>query len=831
MHRLLIYLLLLIVISLTLLILTRSFLYSPMGNSVVKEYIQKRLKQKLQLPLHLYNFSLTDKELKFSVDINGSVDVDIVSQYNLLTQYFAGVYFLRLNDLQGEGFFLREANLSGRFKGRSSNMQIQGQGTLLDANTLYRFHLKEEGFRHLELKMKGVQSEDLLAIVDQESPFVGAVDIDIYLPKIGKSDTKGHGEVVLHEARFQEERIAQKYGILLPPQSVVEGNVTMDLDGRVLFFSSHAKSNLFDLHLTKGVFNISEASLASDYRINTKHLELFSKNYLAGAFKVAGAFRMDQESYQLQGKSDSWGGSLEFDLGKKSHIKLKGLALDRLLYASKQGVYAKGLVTAHLNFDQEVQRGEYALLVSEGKFLSQAIEQEMGYQLPLLNAFDLSSNGFFDQGVVHFKSKLHSTIGEMTLKKASFDTKKALFSTNYKLFLPNIGLVLRENRAIKRGYISLAGESYWSKEGWQVLGQGEGLGGQMSVRYDQGKLHIDAPKLFIEKFTSLLSVPSYLRGEVNSTIALESLNPMEGNFSLEGSRLRTQPRMMKRLLGEEIDTQIALHAKGEVKEKRVMLQTLLETPQLTLALKDLTWGLEERGGSLLYSIEIKKLREVASWFDKRLYGTLRTEGTLRQDADGVLHLRGSSDTLEGVIAYESKGREVDFTLEGVSLEKLLALLGKHQHFKGRIDGRGSYHTGDKNATASFTIGDFRLKKSDMTRKIKFFISKDPSRIIYDSTQINITIEDKVTHYTLHAVGSVSTLSIRDGIIDNESDQQSGALHFVYDEYEIDGKIGGSASKPTLTLEPLGQKMQEKINKRLGKEVGGVVGGLLKGLKL
>jgi len=834
MNKLLIYFLSSIIVLLSLLIAFRFFIFSEVGNTTVKTYLQSTLKEQLSMPVKVYDFSLDEKKMKFSININESMQIDVITQYNMLTQYFAGVYYLKAKNFEYEGFHLRDANLSGRFKGRRNNMQIQGQGELLAANLVYRFHLKNKSFKHIEAKIKGLKSKEIFGIISEDPLFFGVVDLDINLPKLGKDIAKGSGTIVLHKALFDIEHIKNTYDISLPPLSAVSGRIDMKLEGKKLLFSSHSQSNIFTLAVEDAIFDVDKNHLDASYVLNMKNLELFTKNTLLGAFSVKGTMLAEQEKYKILGHSSSWGGSLGFEISETSSLKLENIHLDKLLYAMKKLPYAKGLVSGDMTYFKEGKKGQYTLNISQGIFLADTIDKALGYQIPSMNTFGVQSHGFIRKDVIDFQTNLKSSIVDIALKDANYDIYQQKLQTNYTLFLPNMGLILPNNKAVKRGYISAKGHATFD-DTLNIHGKANGLGGSIDFVYDDNQAKIEAPEVFIQKIFSLASLSRYFTGKIKTKIALNDVRKQEGNFSFSSDNLRTQARMIEKLLGKKIAIKMRLKSEGEIKEGNITASTSLESDIANLYLNQMHIDSQEKRLNSPYILDIPELKNAYALIGKKLYGPMKFRGKMSYGE--ILKIEGKTDSLGGEIFYQWLDKNITSQIKKVSLENILLLLGHEPIVGGEVLGAVRYHLKTKEGEVQIVIHNFHLNRSSQTAKLKLLIGKDPTRILYTDTTFSANINGDITEYTLHALGTHSSITIQ-GILDKSKDSHKGTFTFVYEEYEIEGNITGSIAKPKLNLDfsaimdnQMGEKIQNKLNHALGDDMGKAIGGFLKGLKL
>ncbi|MDQ7083818.1 MAG: hypothetical protein Q9M36_02320 [Sulfurovum sp.] len=823
MNKLLIYILSIIVILLSAIIGLRLFAFTHSGNTTIKTYLKSSLKSYTGLPINIHNFNLDEEEMTFTIKVDEQITIEVKTKYNLVTQYLYGQYHLKITDFTHQYIHLKHANLQGRFKGSIENMQVQGRGSALDANLSYRFHIKHSKFKHIQAKIQNVNASELFALIHEDTVFEGKVDVDINLPDIGKYSAQGRGAIVLHKAFFNTPLIERKYGIVLPKQSYTLGHISMVLDGRSLAFSTQAQSNLFHIDIQDAVMDVTKQTLDANYTMTINNLALFSKNVLIGTFALKGNIRQDKEGYHLRGNSPSLGGALYFDIGQSTKINFKNLHLSKILSSSRQAPYAEGLVSGAIDISQDTTQGQYLFDIKKGLFRADTMEKNLGYQIPEVNNFTLTSQGIIKENNLDITASLHSSIVDISLENAQYLIDKQELHSQYKLFLPNIGLLIRGNRAVKRGYIRAKGYAVFAKD-LLLSGQAQGLGGTIDFSYDSSQAMLKAPELFIQKLFSLLGISRYLKGKVHTEIALHNFQNPEGNFTLNSDQLLTQARMLEKLIGHPVEIPIQMKSQGSISQGKVKLSTVLTSPIAQLYLENMHIDIDSKYVETPYILNIPNLENAYDLTHKRLYGSVKLVGYMSQKE--TLKITGSSSSLGGDISYQRIDDAFKASLKQVSLQKVFSLLGHTQWFSGEMIGNIDYDIQSKKGIIDIEIEDFHIEKSTMTETIKMLMGKDPSSILYSSTDIHATIDTHKTHYTLFAMGKHSNLEIIEGIIDTQANTHTGIFIFSYDEYEIRGEIKGSIAHPTLKINP-SSMIQNELDKVLGEDIGNALGSLLK----
>jgi hypothetical protein len=600
----------------------------------------------------------------------------------------------------------------------------------------------------------------------------------------------------------------------------------MKLEGKKLSCVSELKGNLFSLHSENASLNVSDKTLEAVYKIEINNLNLFTQNKLRGAFKIEGKIEADKDKFHIMGASRSWGGTLVFDKTDVFAVRFDNLALEKVIYASKQPPFAKGLLSGGFNNFKDFKQGQYALEIKKGIFIATIFKKQWGYEIPSMNDFTLTSHGQIVKETLEMKSILNSTLGNLDLSKGEYVLKDKEFSSTYSLFLPNIGLLIHDNMAVKRGYIHVKGEANLSKKSL-VVGKLEGLGGTLDFEYTPKSLNVEAPALFIEKILSLSDLPRYVKGKVLTTVTMNDMKKQEGHFTVSSKNLMTQPRIIEKIIGKPIAIKMQMRSEGNVTKEKVMLSALFYNDMAKFSLDNMRIDRKNKTLKSDYVLDILELKNAYALTNRKLYGPMKIVGTLSKSNE--LEVLGYTHSLGGEISFLQKEHDLVIDIDAVSVDNIVALFGHDGWVNGKVLGSIEYNNKEKIGTVDLNISKFQIISNGTTEILKKIIGKDPSRIIYSSTTLYAEIEENIIEYTLLAEGTHSTIEIINGLIDKKANTHRAYFTFTYENYEITGEIKGSIDQPKLSIDPmallqspLGEKIQNKVDKALG--------GLLKGFK-
>ncbi|PTB87741.1 hypothetical protein C9925_01530 [cyanobacterium G8-9] len=372
-----------------------------------------------------------------------------------------------------------------------------------------------------------------------------------------------------------------------------------------------------------------------------------------------------------------------FDVAKKSKFHFENLELVKILHLTKQPAYAKGLLSGSGDIDKDLQSGRYDIKITKGQFGAKAIEKHFGYQIPSVNTFNFDSKGIIKQKVLEAKVSLKSTLSDVKLTDVVYEIDKKKLVADYDVFLPNIGLLMPNNKAVKRGYMSLKGEVKLDKH-IAIKGRAKGLGDKLDFSYDGKSVTVDARDLFVEKLLSLSALPRYVKGKLSSSVNVTNLETLDGTFSFKSDNLVTQPNVMERLIGRKLNMKIALESKGKLKAGIAYLNTDLMTSMGNLKLNNSVVNTKNSKFKSAYVLDIPNLEKTYALTDKKLYGPMVLTGNIVQEKE--LRVTGNTSSLGGKIDYTLIRDVFTSKIVKVPVENILGLLGHKKLVQGDAHG-------------------------------------------------------------------------------------------------------------------------------------------------
>jgi len=822
---------------------------SPIGSSILKPYVKEGLEEKIGMPVEIEALDLgfSTASLVFSINKQAQVIMEL-SQYDLSNDRYEGTYHVKTDQFTYKNKKLNRADLNGSFKYIPEDVYVDGEGNALDAQVDYRFNIVDNLPQQILLNIKEAQLSEVLQLAGQPDIAEGKIDVKINIPDMAGDREQIYGYVDLKKSYFKPQRVKELYDYELPEKSYLHGRVDGNLEGENVKFVGGLQSNLFVLQVKEALVSMFTEDWNAVYNLDVKDMRILSKNKLAGALDLKGKVKGKSKEAWVTAKSNSLNGDLQFYVYQGVEVTIEKVALEKVLTLLKQPDYAtgelKGFVKLYWFPHDPAKVGKvltwhkwtafsHDLKIDKGVLTPKAIEKMSQYNIPLNNSFSLETKGKIAKGAVKKltgNAKMHATFADVTLSSIEYDFHKKVLTSKYDLSVHDTNTLLPKAK-VKKGTPLLSQGSLTFKDKLTVSGNIKGLGKKVAFTHDGIGLKIDASGLYSEKIFALFGLPAYAKGTMDTQVDLLNHKPREGTFTINNATLVTQPKEMKKWMGEPLKEKVTLNAAGTFKKGKGYGDAEVKTSIGDIYLKKMFYDSDTKAFKTNYMLDIPDLKKWHKVIDQKLYGPLKLIGLWNKEK--LRTVTGEITTLGGKVSYRLSGDDLNTQIENVPLDNILALLGHKKNFLGKAYGKGKYHLKRKSGIVDIDIKDFKIKPSPTTNTIKLIIGKDPTRVIFDSTKFHADIKGKITEYSLHAVGTRSSIDITDGRVDKIKNTNTAKFTFVYEKYTVHGKIKGSIENPKVTVDTsaiLKDKIDEELQDQIEKALGGKAGDILRNLK-
>jgi len=320
--------------------------------------------------------------------------------------------------------------LSGKVKGGKSQMLVDGVTDFAGSDTSFKMTLKDFAPQKMNLKMKDLQLENLLYMINQPHYADGtlSLDVDISDAKVGnlKGVVKAGIENGVVDSKYLTE--AFEFKPPMPGTSFKLASFTK-LNGDFVDTKLNLISSLANLDIENVRLNIKEGSIQSDYATKIHNLDklyFVSQRHLNGSLSVDGVLKKAKD-LELSMHSKVAGGVVEAKLHNDDfHADINSVQTVQTLRILTYPEIFKASLNATLDYNLQSQSGKLKGDLVEGAFTkNQALDLIKKYAKSDLyvERFKGGVNADIDKEMIVASLDLQSNKSSIKSKDAKLNSK------------------------------------------------------------------------------------------------------------------------------------------------------------------------------------------------------------------------------------------------------------------------------------------------------------------------------------------------------------------------------------------------------------------------
>ncbi len=393
---------------------------------------------------------------------------------------------------------------SGTVKGDRQKLTVSGTSDLAASRTSYDATLVELKPSQVLVKMADARLAKLLYLGGQPPYADGRLNVDLNLTDLDPDNLKGQAEVKVEGGEVAGDVFKKEYHLTLPPTTFTCG-LNATLKGSAIDYRARFDSNLARIDSAGSVVP-KTVGLDLNYNVDIARLGLLQPIAgipMRGSLKLSGTAKGDRKSLTVQGQSDLAGSATTFKVGLAGFApasvtaQIKDLQLGKALDMVGQPHYADGVVNVKADIANakagelkgtvtaEVDRG-----LVDGKVV--ATEFKLG-EMPK-TTFTVKANTTLAGKLVDTTATVASTLANLKVNRARYDTGQALLTSDYQAEVPDLDrLYFVAGRHLK-GAMTVKGDLK-KGEHLELTAHADTLGGSLDGLVRDDDVHADIKKI------------------------------------------------------------------------------------------------------------------------------------------------------------------------------------------------------------------------------------------------------------------------------------------------------------------------------------------------
>ena len=519
--------------------------FTTLGNETVKPLIETEIQKQTHLPSKLETFYLRMDEFKIDLSLNKNNTIHIVGTYSLFARSFDVHYNVELEELNTlkpltQTQLQSSFHTNGEVKGNMQLMHVDGKSDVAKSTTGYHVVLTDLNPTSIIAKVNEADLSSLLYMLNQKAYAKAKINLDVNFKNITPHQLDGN-IVLLTKNGLLNSKVMRKDFNLTIPKTAFSMNLDANLKGDAVDYKYLLNANLAKIS-SKGHIIPQPLQVNLDYKLNVKELALLKPVTgadIRGALRLAGDVKGTQENMQVTGLSDLAGSSTTFHAilhnfaPKSVKADIVGLKLQKLLYMAKQPHYTDGILDLHAditNADVKALKGSVKTDIKKGlldsRYLSKAYE--FNSSMPR-TAFSTHTVTTLDKNLIDTKVVLHSTLADLNVKQARFNTDDASLVSDYRVKVHDLNKLYFVSQRHLKGSLIAYGDVSKGKD-LDFTAHSNIAGGKLDVKLHNDDFHADLNSLQTLDILDILIYPKIFKASVDADLDY-NLATSKGKFS------------------------------------------------------------------------------------------------------------------------------------------------------------------------------------------------------------------------------------------------------------------------------------------------------------
>ena len=429
------------------------------NGKIDNEVMNKEFNQTLASPISFngeMNALLSPNKAEVKTNLTSSLinifmDKTVV---NLLTNQIDSDYKIDIKNLNKiEGIIAKKLNgefsTKGNLKAFDETIKIEGDSNVFESNVKYNTELTNYKPSYIKFSVENAKLEKFLQMLNEPIYALGDFNIQGEIKNANLDKLDGNISSKITNASIVNEVTNTVFKQNLKEKINFDLNIDTSLVPNQAVSKASLQTTIGNLTSQNSVYTFTDDSFNSDYLLNIPALEKLKdilNMSLKGNIDINGDITNKEDSLLLTGKSNTLGGTFDFDLkNDKLNANLKDIDVQELSAMLDYSKIFDSKANFTLDYDLLLKKGELVGKLINGHFLS----NNFSLLLNQLGKFDLNKEVY---ETLDINSQIDNRIltSDVIMKSANsqIDIQDSILDLEQKLIDAKINAIVKDKKFI-----------------------------------------------------------------------------------------------------------------------------------------------------------------------------------------------------------------------------------------------------------------------------------------------------------------------------------------------------------------------------------------------
>lgn len=350
---------------------------------VNNDVVNKEFSQTIQTPISFQsdiNAILTPNKAEIKSNLISPIAEVFMNRtiIDLSTNDIKTDYKIEVKNLNKlEGIIAKKLNgeflTNGSFKSFNETIQIEGSSNIFEGITKYTTEFKDSKISNIKFAIESAKLEKFLQVINEPIYATGDLNIQADIKNANLDKLEGVINSKITNGLVVNEVTNTIFKQDLKEKVNFDLYVDTDLIPNQAVSKAVLETTLGNLTTKNSIYNLKENAFNSDYLLNIPQLDKLKdvvKMSLKGKLDISGELYNKENSMLLNGKSDTLGGTFDFDLkNDKLNANLKNIDIQELTSMLDYSKIFDSKANFNLDYDLLTKKGNLLGKLTNGHLL------------------------------------------------------------------------------------------------------------------------------------------------------------------------------------------------------------------------------------------------------------------------------------------------------------------------------------------------------------------------------------------------------------------------------------------------------------------------------